>query len=142
MVPKSGINPAKDSGRGIAKVDLQGQRYACPVDRSFVAGQHRRLFGPIRACVRDQGGRVCGPDSGNCRRCLAGLGNEEKPGRLDLSGFDGEHVQRARLRIDSRKWLMSKMAPKKYGDRIEVGGNSDTPLRHCVQVEFVKAGSA
>ena len=56
--------------------------------------------------------------------------------------FDGEHVQRARLRIDSRKWLMSKMAPKKYGDRIEVGGNSDAPLRHCVQVEFVKAGSA
>lgn len=55
--------------------------------------------------------------------------------------FDGEHVQRARLRIDSRKWLMSKMAPKKYGDRIEVGGNSDAPLRHCVQIEFVKAGS-
>ena len=49
--------------------------------------QHRRLFGPIRARVRDTGGRVCGPDSGNRRRCLSGLGHEEKPGRLDLSGF-------------------------------------------------------
>jgi len=55
--------------------------------------------------------------------------------------FDGEHVQRARLRIDSRKWLMSKMAPKKYGDPIELGGNSDAPIQHCVQIEFVKAGS-
>ena len=43
---------------------------------------------------------------------------------------------------NARKWLMSKMAPKKYGDRVEVGGNSDAPLRHCVQVEFVKPGTA
>lgn len=31
---------------------------------------------------------------------------------------NAEDVQRARLRIDARKWLMSKMAPKKYGDKI------------------------
>ena len=41
----------------------------------------RRLRNGLRP---RQGGRVCGPNSGNCRRCLAGLGNEEKPGRLDL----------------------------------------------------------
>jgi transposase-like protein len=28
-------------------------------------------------------------------------------------------IQRAKLRIDTRKWLMSKMAPKKYGDKIQ-----------------------
>lgn len=27
--------------------------------------------------------------------------------------------QRDRLRVDSRKWLMSKVAPKKYGDKLE-----------------------
>lgn len=30
--------------------------------------------------------------------------------------FLAEHVQRSRLRVDTRKWLMSKMAPRKYGD--------------------------
>jgi hypothetical protein len=30
-----------------------------------------------------------------------------------------EVVARARLRVDTRKWAMSKLAPKKYGDRIE-----------------------
>lgn len=30
-----------------------------------------------------------------------------------------ENVQRARLRIDSRKWLLSKLLPKKYGDKIQ-----------------------
>lgn len=28
-------------------------------------------------------------------------------------------INRARLRVDSRKWLMSKMFPKKYGDKVE-----------------------
>jgi hypothetical protein len=30
---------------------------------------------------------------------------------------NGEHIQRSRLRIDARKWLMGKMKPKKYGDK-------------------------
>lgn len=31
---------------------------------------------------------------------------------------NGEHIQRSRLRVDSRKWLLSKLVPKKYGDRV------------------------
>jgi len=30
---------------------------------------------------------------------------------------DGAGIQRNRLRVDTRKWLMSKLAPKKYGER-------------------------
>ncbi len=30
------------------------------------------------------------------------------------------NVQRDRLRIDARKWLLSKLAPRKYGDRLDV----------------------
>lgn len=33
----------------------------------------------------------------------------------DLTG----DTNRDRLRVDTRKWLMSKMAPKKYGDKME-----------------------
>ncbi|MGL6123766.1 MAG: hypothetical protein ACRC1W_12280 [Shewanella sp.] len=31
--------------------------------------------------------------------------------------LNGDHVQRARLRIDTRKWLASKLAPKIYGEK-------------------------
>lgn len=31
---------------------------------------------------------------------------------------DYDHISRSKLRVDARKWLASKMAPKKYGDRI------------------------
>ena len=32
--------------------------------------------------------------------------------------FDSVAVQRNRLRVDARKWLLSKLAPKKYGDKV------------------------
>jgi hypothetical protein len=33
--------------------------------------------------------------------------------------LNAEAVQRSRLRVDTLKWVMSKLAPKKYGDKIE-----------------------
>ena len=32
--------------------------------------------------------------------------------------LNGEHVQRSRLRIETRKWMASKLKPKKYGERV------------------------
>lgn len=29
-------------------------------------------------------------------------------------------IQRARLRVDSRKWMLGKMNPKKYGDKLDL----------------------
>ena len=46
---------------------------------------------------------------------------------------DQEMVSRARLRLDTRKWLASKLKPKKYGDKLAVGGADDLPpVRHDV----------
>ena len=41
-----------------------------------------------------------------------------------ISGVDGERtnndvIQRSRLMVDARKWYLSKLNPKKYGDKIE-----------------------
>lgn len=33
---------------------------------------------------------------------------------------DGNAIQKARLQIESRKWLMAKQKPKKYGDKIDL----------------------
>ncbi len=34
--------------------------------------------------------------------------------------LNGEHVQRSKLRVDTRKWILSKLAPKKYGDKQDI----------------------
>ncbi len=45
----------------------------------------------------------------------------------------GAVVQAARLQVDTRKWLMSKMKPKKYGDKLDVtSGNKPIPLLHAI----------
>jgi hypothetical protein len=30
---------------------------------------------------------------------------------------DHEHIQRSKLRVDTRKWVLSKLLPKKYGEK-------------------------
>lgn len=44
---------------------------------------------------------------------------------------EGDMVEHRRLRIESRKWLLAKVAPKKYGDRItqEHTGEGGGPVR-------------
>lgn len=36
-----------------------------------------------------------------------------------------DHINRARLRVDSRKWLVSKLAPRVYGDIAKQKDNDD-----------------
>lgn len=43
---------------------------------------------------------------------MASLSEEEQ----EKYRLNGEHVQRSRLRIDTRKFFASKLLPKKYGD--------------------------
>ena len=38
----------------------------------------------------------------------------------DGYSLNGEHVSRSRLRVDTRKWYLSKLAPKRYGEKLEV----------------------
>lgn len=33
---------------------------------------------------------------------------------------NGEHVQRSKLRVDTRKWYLSKLNPKKFGDKTDL----------------------
>lgn len=43
---------------------------------------------------------------------------------------NGEHINRSRLRVDTRKWLLSKLAARKYGDKVttEVSGPDGGPV--------------
>src|SRR5215471_1699014 len=50
---------------------------------------------------------------------------------------DHEHIQRSRVRIDARKWLTAKMAPKKYSDRMTLAGDGDAPITTISRIELV-----
>ena len=43
-----------------------------------------------------------------------------KPDGSEVEIVDQDHINRARLRVDARKWVASKILPKKYGDQLNV----------------------
>jgi hypothetical protein len=69
---------------------------------------------------------------------IADDGSNDYVDRLNSEGqvvgeaVNHEHINRSRLRVDTRKWLMSKLAPKRYGDRIqtEVTGKDGGPIEY------------
>jgi hypothetical protein len=44
------------------------------------------------------------------------------------TSIDHEHINRSRLRVDSRKWLLARVLPKLYGDKVQLGGDANAPL--------------
>lgn len=50
-----------------------------------------------------------------------------------------EHIQRSRVRIDTRKWLASKLVPKQYGDRIEIEQKTEENERLKAELLELKA---
>ena len=50
-------------------------------------------------------------------------------GSTEHGTTDSGAVQKQRLQVDTRKWLLSKIAPKKYGDKLTLGGDEENPLR-------------
>ena len=64
---------------------------------------------------------------------------------LDAEGnekTDSEVIQRSKLRVEARKWLASKMAPKKYGDKMAIGGADDLGPVQTVTKEMTDAERA
>lgn len=55
---------------------------------------------------------------------------------------DHEHISRSKLRVDTRKWLLAKVLPKIYGDRIEHVGAGGKDLLPPAEVDTQKLALA
>jgi len=47
-----------------------------------------------------------------------------------------------RLALDARKWYLSKLMPKKYGDKLTHAGDKDAPIEHSHKVDVSDADEA
>lgn len=48
-----------------------------------------------------------------------------------------EAIQRSKLRVDARKWMLSKMQPKKYGDKIDMTTGGDKIQSNEINVKII-----
>lgn len=56
---------------------------------------------------------------------------------IEIQKENKELVNRSRLRVESRKWLLAKLKPKIYGDKIDLnhGGQEGNPLKVITGIE-------
>jgi hypothetical protein len=69
---------------------------------------------------------------------------ERETGDGTKTVFDNEHVRRSHIRIDTRKWILSKLRPGKYGDKLALDHKLepvDVKHAHTVKLEDLKSMS-
>lgn len=47
--------------------------------------------------------------------------------------LNGEAVVRSKLRIEQRRWYAERLLPKKYGNKLELGGDPANPVRFIIE---------
>jgi hypothetical protein len=53
-------------------------------------------------------------------------------GESETEVADNEWINRSRLRVDTRKWAMSKLMPKKYGDKIDLNHSGEVSVKRVM----------
>ena len=48
---------------------------------------------------------------------------------IDIADEPDRDPRDRQVRIEARKWVMSKLGPRRYGDRLLVAGEAENPLR-------------
>lgn len=51
---------------------------------------------------------------------------------------DHEHIQRSRLRVDTRKWIASKLKPKRYGEKLSIAGHDGGPINPTLESKWAE----
>jgi hypothetical protein len=70
------------------------------------------------------------------------IGGDDASGASAKRVLNSEFLQRSKLKVDARKWVVSKLLPKKYGDRItqEHTGEGGGPVQTITRIELVPLG--
>lgn len=60
----------------------------------------------------------------------------------EYDAVDSEHIQRSKLRVETRLKLLAKWDPKRYGDKTLVGSDPENPLPAGFSVNLVRPDAA
>ena len=60
---------------------------------------------------------------------------DKRTGELIEHKLDNAFLQWQKNRIDARKWTAMKLKPKKYGERVALAGDADSPIKVEAEVQ-------
>lgn len=69
------------------------------------------------------------------------LGTKTKTTEDGVEHIEGDMIEHRRLQVDTRKWALARMSPKKYGDKItnELTGPNGQPLGNLSDEQIAAA---
>jgi hypothetical protein len=70
--------------------------------------------------------------------CKHWIERKRRDGTVEIV-LNREHVERSKLRVQARQWHMSKLAPKKYGERVGVEHSGTISHEHELSVRMDNA---
>lgn len=123
-------------GETLNKVCADLKDWGCPAPSTFrlwitkdepkgIAAQYARA----REMQWEHWGDAIIDDSEKCRM---GEVTETDASGAVIKVKTGDAIERARLAIDVKKWLLSKLVPKRYGDRVALTGEEGGPVQIVV----------
>jgi hypothetical protein len=60
---------------------------------------------------------------------VIGVKVETGPAGELVKTVTGDMIERSRLGIETRKWVLGRMKPKKYGDRLQLANDPENPIQ-------------
>ena len=108
------------SMRGFVRQYPQGPVLSCWYD--WLAGDP--IFAELYARARENGADTLAEET-------VAIADSVK----DAGQYDSARVNAARLMVDARKWVASKLKPKTYADRIETVTSGSLTVRHTITDE-------
>lgn len=100
----------------------QSTFFGAVLDNEEIQKQYARAMDIRAAIIFDQIEEIADDSSGD--ELIDDKGNVRQ---------NNEFIQRSKLRVDARKWMLARMNPKKYSDKISIdhttqGNKMDTPV--------------
>ena len=94
----------------------------------------------VRAICRDPGMPSEGTVRGWAVRDVDGFGDRYRAARqmlleywadqiVDIADDEESDPRSRQIRTGVRQWLMSKLAPRRYGDKVQIAGDPESPLQ-------------
>ena len=94
----------------------------------------------VRAICRDPGMPSEGTVRGWAVRDVDGFGDRYRAARqmlleywadqiVDIADDEESDPRSRQIRTGVRQWLMSKLAPRRYGEKVQIGGDPESPLQ-------------
>jgi hypothetical protein len=102
---------------------------------------HRWLADETKKEFRDQYAQACDERAEGIFEEIIEIADTPVPAEKVVTKADGKQevttgdaVERSKLQVDARKWVVARMAPKKYGDKlnVEATGKDGAPLPPAV----------